>query len=59
SIARVSASVEAENARKLKAAEEAFWAAQRASAAPSVAVPPAPTRPARKPKPLPARAPSP
>src|SRR6478752_1289961 len=57
SIARVSASVEAENARKLKAAEEAFWASQKASAAPSVTAAPTSTRPARKPKPAPARTP--
>jgi serine/threonine-protein kinase len=42
------ASVEAENARKLKAADEAFWAAQKASAAASASAAAASTRPARK-----------
>jgi serine/threonine-protein kinase len=55
SIARLAASVEAENARKLKAAEAAFWAAQKASARPSASAPPTATRPARKPKASPAR----
>ena len=50
SIARVAASVEAENARKLKAAEDAFWASQKASAAPNGSAAPTPSRPARKPK---------
>ena len=54
--ARAAASVEAENARKLRAAEEAILAAQRASARPSASTPPAATRPARKPKARPPRA---
>ncbi|MES1187560.1 MAG: serine/threonine-protein kinase [Myxococcales bacterium] len=52
SIANASASVEAENARKLKAAEEAFWASQKASAAASASAAPPAVRPARKPKPI-------
>jgi serine/threonine-protein kinase len=47
--ARTAASVEAENAAKLKAADAAFWAAQKAAAAPSASATPAgATRPARK-----------
>lgn len=52
SMARLTASVEAENERRLKAAEEAFRAAQRSAAtapsAPGSGTPP--SRPARKPK---------
>jgi len=53
SMARVAASVEAENERKLRAAEEALKASQRAAAASAsaAAVPAASSRPARKPKP--------
>jgi len=62
SLANATASAEAENARKLKAAEEAFWASQKAAAA-SASASARPTagalRPARKPKPSPARAQSP
>jgi len=56
-IANASASVEAENARKLKAAEEAFWASQKAaaSASASAGAPATATRPARKPKSSPPR----
>jgi len=50
--ARAAASVEAENAAKLKAADAAFWAAQKASAAPSAAPAPTTPRPARKAAPL-------
>ena len=50
-IARASASVEAENARKLKAAEEAFWASQKAAASASAAAAAPAPRPARKPRP--------
>jgi serine/threonine protein kinase len=51
SLANARASAEAENERKLKAAEAAFWAAQKASAAARAsAAPAAATRPARKPK---------
>lgn len=63
SLANAAASVEAENERKLKEAERAFWAAQQASAAAKAKASPAPTtqRPARKPKsaPAPARSGSP
>jgi eukaryotic-like serine/threonine-protein kinase len=61
SIASVAASVEAENARRLKQAEAAFWAAQAASASASAASagPPAaakqPRQP-RRPKPAPSAA---
>jgi eukaryotic-like serine/threonine-protein kinase len=55
SLANQAASVEAENARKLKAAEKAFWAAQQASAAAKPSAVPSAARPARKPKPVPAR----
>ena len=60
SIANVAASVEADNARKLKEAEAAFWAAQQAasaSASAKAAAPPskAGARVPRKPKPAPAR----
>jgi serine/threonine-protein kinase len=55
SIANAAASVEAENARKLKEAEAAFWAAQKAAASASAsASPPATARP-RRPKSVPAR----
>jgi len=50
-IAKASASVEAENARKLKAAEEAFWASQKAAASASAAAAAPAPRPARKPRP--------
>jgi serine/threonine protein kinase len=51
-IAKASASVEAENARKLKAAEDAFWASQKAAAAAaSASAAAAAPRPARKPRP--------
>jgi serine/threonine protein kinase len=54
SIANAAASVEAENARKLKEAERAFWASQKAAAAASAsAAQPAPARPTRKPRPAP------
>ncbi|HVY26723.1 MAG TPA: serine/threonine-protein kinase [Polyangiaceae bacterium] len=46
--ARAAASVEAENAAKLKAADAAFWAAQKASASPSASPAPTTPRPARK-----------
>jgi serine/threonine protein kinase len=55
SLANAAASVEAENARKLKAAEDAFWAAQKASAAAKASAAPSAARPARKPKVAPAR----
>jgi serine/threonine-protein kinase len=49
--ARAAASIEAENARRLEAADRAFWAAQAsASAAASVAPPPAATGKTRKKK---------
>jgi uncharacterized protein HemX len=49
-VAKAAGSVEAENARKLKEADDAFWAAQKAAASASArAATPAP-RPARKPK---------
>jgi serine/threonine protein kinase len=47
-IERDRASVEADNARKLKQADEAFWAAQKSAAAASASAAPASTRPARK-----------
>jgi serine/threonine-protein kinase len=54
SIANAAASVEAENARKLKEAERAFWASQKAAAAASAsAAQPAPVRSPRKPRPAP------
>ena len=54
SIANAAASVEAVNARKLKEAEQAFWASQKAAAAASAsAAQPAPARPTRKPRPAP------
>ncbi|HYJ10331.1 MAG TPA: serine/threonine-protein kinase [Polyangiaceae bacterium] len=60
SIANVAASVEAENERKLKQAEAAFWAAQAASARASASAgPPAAAkqpRPPRRPKPAPSAA---
>jgi eukaryotic-like serine/threonine-protein kinase len=62
SIAAAAATVEAENARKLKEAEEAFRASQKASAAASAsaaATATRPVRPARKPKPAPTRGPAP
>ena len=60
SIAAAAASVEAENARKLKAAEEAFLASQKASAAAaSASAAASAARPARKPKAVPARRPTP
>jgi eukaryotic-like serine/threonine-protein kinase len=53
SIANAAASVEADNARKLKEAEQAFWASQQAAAKPRAsAVQPA-AKPPRKPKPVP------
>jgi serine/threonine protein kinase len=58
SLANAAASVEAENARRLKAADEAFWAAQAAASASARAAARAPVstaRPARKPKLQPAR----
>jgi serine/threonine-protein kinase len=54
SMARIAASVEAETARRLKAAEDALKASQRPAAVPSATSTP-PSRPARKPKPAPAR----
>ncbi len=63
SIARAAASAEIENARKLKAAEEGFWASQKAAAAASASARAAASasqaRPARKPKAAVVRAPSP
>ena len=63
SMARMVASVEAENERRSRAAEEALKASQRAAAAaaaPSASGSTAPaSRPARKPKPAPARTASP
>jgi serine/threonine-protein kinase len=54
SIANAAASVEADNARKLKQAEQAFWASQKAAAAASAsAAQPAPAKPPRKPRPVP------
>ncbi len=48
SITNVAASVDAENARKLKEADQAFWAAQKAAASASAAASALPARPARK-----------
>lgn len=61
SMARVAASVEAEDQRRLKAAEEALKASQAAAAAAASAsaAPSVSSRPARKPKVAPARAPHP
>lgn len=60
SIANVAASAEAENARKLKQAEAAFWAAQAASASASASAGPPATakqpRLPRRPKPAPSAA---
>lgn len=54
SLARAAAAAEADSARKLKAAEEAFWASQKAAAAASASARAAsassPPRPARKPR---------
>jgi serine/threonine protein kinase len=53
SIANAAASVEADNARKLKEAEQAFWASPQLSAKPRAsAVQPA-AKPPRKPRPVP------
>ncbi len=48
SIANAAASVDAENARKLKEADQAFWAAQKAAASASASASASPARPARK-----------
>jgi hypothetical protein len=48
SLANAAASVDAENARKLKEADQAFWAAQKAAASASAAASAAVARPARK-----------
>jgi serine/threonine-protein kinase len=56
SIESATASIEAENSRKLKEAERAFWASQKAAAAPppsTSAAQPAPGRPVRRVKPVP------
>jgi eukaryotic-like serine/threonine-protein kinase len=50
SLANAAATVEAENERKLKEAERAFWVAQQASAAAKASAAPSVVRPARKPK---------
>jgi serine/threonine protein kinase len=55
SISSAAASIEAENARKLRAAEEAFWASQKASASASASAVPVASRPARKAAPAPRR----
>lgn len=53
SIANAAASVEADNARRLKEAEQALYASQRAAAASASAAQPASTKPPRKPRPVP------
>jgi eukaryotic-like serine/threonine-protein kinase len=58
SIANAAASVEAENARRLKEAEQAFWASQKAAAAASASAAQPAAKPPRKPRPVP-RSPAP